>query len=371
MINNRIVVPESAYIHENELNQFIHIQVPMELVVSDCFSNISGDAKILYGLLLNRTGLSIRNGWKDDNERTYIYYTIEDVMADLHVSHSKASRLFSELSNILEIGKDDNGNSVWFGLIEKVRVLNKPSRIYVHKVTEIKEILDSMSEDTNTTDEVKNEHNKAPETTDLQVVSNIGRRTSQKWDDGHLKNETTDISEIGRRTSQIWDENNNYNINNNKNYIEENNNHSYLSSCDSDSEKAVMNDDVMERLSLTREMIKDNIEYDTLISYKYISKEQVDELIEIMVEVCVLREEVYIHDIRVPHALIQSRFEKYDMFTMQYVLDSLANNTTKVKNIKKYLLAVLYNAPMTMDNQVRLQVQHDMSSDSWHNSDSS
>ena len=52
MINNRIVVPESAYIHENELNQFIHIQVPMELVVSDCFSNISGDAKILYGLLL-------------------------------------------------------------------------------------------------------------------------------------------------------------------------------------------------------------------------------------------------------------------------------------------------------------------------------
>ena len=233
-------------------------------------------------------------------------------------------------------------------MIEKVRVLNKPSRIYVHKVTEIKEILDSMSEDTNTTDEVENEHNKVPETTDLQVVSNIGRRTSQ-----------------------IWDENNNYNINNNKNYIEESNNHSYLSSCDSDSVKAVMNDDVMERLSFTRDMIKDNIEYDTLISYKYVSKEQVDELIEIMVEVCVLREEVYIHDIRVPHALIQSRFEKYDMFTMQYVLDSLANNTTKVKNIKKYLLAVLYNAPMTMDNQVRLQVQHDMSSDSWHNSDSS
>ena len=90
-----------------------------------------------------------------------------------------------------------------------------------------------------------------------------------------------------------------------------------------------------------------------------------------MVEACVLSNDVYILDIRVPHALIQNRFEKYDMFTMQYVLDSLAKNTTKVKNIKKYLLTVLYNAPMTMDNQVRLQVQHDMSSESWHDSESS
>ncbi len=292
-------------------------------------------------------------------------------MTDLHVSHSKASRLFSELSNILEIGKDDNGNSIWFGLIEKLRVLNKPSRIYVHKVTEIKEILDSMSEDTNTTDEVENEHIKVPGTTNLQVVSNIGRRTSQKWDDGHLKNETTDISEIGRRTSQIWDENNNYNINNNKNYIEGNNNHSYPSCSDSDLEEFSVNDDVMERISLTRNLIKDNIEYDTLISNKYVSKEQVDELIEIMVEACILTNDVYILDSRVPHALVQSRFEKYDMFTMQYVLDSLSNNTTKVRNVKKYLLTVLYNAPVTMDNQIRLHVQHDMSSESWHESGSS
>lgn len=371
MINNRIMIPESAYIHENELNQFIHIQVPMELVVSDCFSDISGDAKILYGLLLNRTGLSIRNGWKDDNERTYIYYTIEDVMADLHVSHSKASRLFSELSNIMEIGKDETGNTIWFGLIEKVRILNKPSRIYVHKVTEIKAILESMSEAKDLTENIENEPVKVSETTDLQVVSKIGRRTSQKWDDGHHENRTTDVTDIGRRSSQIWDENNNYNINNYKNYIEENNNHSYLSCVDSDSGESTMNDDVMERISLTRSLIKDNIEYDTLISNKYVSKEQLDELIEIMVEACVLSNDVYILDIRVPHALIQSRFEKYDMFTMQYVLESLSNNTTRVKNVKKYLLTVLYNAPMTMDNQVRLQVQHDMSSDSWHEGDSS
>ena len=68
----KINIPESAYFHGDEINQFIHIQVPMDLIVSDCFMNLSGDAKILYGLLLNRTGLSIRNGWEDDKGRTFI-----------------------------------------------------------------------------------------------------------------------------------------------------------------------------------------------------------------------------------------------------------------------------------------------------------
>ncbi len=321
MQNKRIEIPETAYIHENELNQFIHIQVPMELVVSDCFSNISGDAKILYGLLLNRTGLSIRNGWKDENDRTFIYYTIEDVMADLHISHSKASRLFSELSKLIEIGKDENGKPIWFGLVEKVRVLNKPSRIYVHKVAEVKAILDKFTEKPELP-EIKEGDEYIPEivaeTTDLSDVSKIGRRTSQKWDDGHHEIETTDVSKMGRRSSQKWDENHNNKIYNYENYIEESNNQSFLSPSECDLAATNLEIDVMERLSQSRNLIRDNIEYETLISNKYVSKEQVDELIEIMVEACVLSDDLYLLDTRIPHALVQSRFEKYDMFTSMF-----------------------------------------------------
>ena len=79
----KISIPESAYFHGDEINQFIHIQVPMDLVVADCFKTLSGDSKILYGLLLNRTGLSIRKGWEDDKGRTYINYTVEDVIQGL------------------------------------------------------------------------------------------------------------------------------------------------------------------------------------------------------------------------------------------------------------------------------------------------
>ena len=138
---NNYVIPENAYIHANELSQFIYVQVPMNLITSKIFSKISGDAKILYGLLLNRTGLSVVNGWNDDKGRTYINYTIEDIMAEMHISHTKASRLFSELTNMVVVGTDEKEQDVWFGLIEKIRVQNKPSRIYVHKVETVEQII--------------------------------------------------------------------------------------------------------------------------------------------------------------------------------------------------------------------------------------
>lgn len=368
-------IPESTYIHDNEINQFIHIQVPMELVVDDCFAKLSGDAKILYGLLLNRTGLSIRNGWKDNKGRTFIYYTVEDVMADMHVSHCKASKMFSELSNFMKNGVDDKDNAVWLGLIEKVRVPNKPSRIYVHKVHEIKLIAehimsgdkeleedenDDMEDDNGNTSVLLMNDNDC-EHKQSADISDIRRRTSQNGDDGHLKNRMTDISDLGRRTSQNTDENNNNIIYNNMS------NNNPPPSCSDDREVLQIpeSDDVMERMAFARELIKDNVEYPALISSKYVSQEQVDELIEIMVEACVLLGDIEINGMKIPHKLLQSRFEKYDRYMMENALSTLAGRTVEVKNVKKYLLAILYNAALTRCNQVKLQVQHDMNTEQW------
>lgn len=133
---------------------------------------------------------------------------------------------------------------------------------------------------------------------------------------------------------------------------------SYPISCSSDSENG---QDRMERMDDTRELIKDNIEYDHLVDYgRFGGKDKLDELIEIMVEACVLEGDIEISGRKIPHALVQSRFEKYDMYTMEYVMRSLSNNTSEVHNIRKYLLATLYNAPLTMQNQVNLEIQHDM-----------
>ena len=339
---HKYIIPEKAYIHSNELSQFIYIQVPLNLVVSECFSKVSGNAKILYGLLLNRTGLSVKNGWEDENGRTYIYYTVKDVMADLHVSKSQACRLFSELTNIIVTGTDEEGNEIWLGLVEKVRALNKPSRIYVHKVEEVKNIIEELEREQISVDEEQNDQ------TFGQIVQRIDEEPLEKHvNTGGLKYETTDVSDMISPSSQIRDVNNNY-INNN--YLSNNN-----------SIYPINQNDTEGLISCTRELIRDNVEYDVLISDRRVSRKKIDDLIEIMVEACVLGADLKIGGRKIPHSMIQSRFEKYDRFTMEYVLGSLSDNTTDVKNVKQYLLTTLYNAPVTMENHLSLMVQHDLS----------
>jgi hypothetical protein len=118
--------------------------------------------------------------------------------------------------------------------------------------------------------------------------------------------------------------------------------------------------DLMDRMEAARRLIKDNIEYEYLSQDRRFEKELLDELIEIMAEICVVKGDINICGRLIPHELIKSRFEKYDMMIMEYVLCSLKNNTSEVRNIRKYLIATLYNAPLTMKNQVTLEVQHDL-----------
>ena len=92
------------YYYGKEAEQFSFYRIPRMLIKDKRFSVISNDAKILYGLMLDRMSMSIRNQWQDDEDRTYIIYTIENIMEDINCSKSKAIRVISELDS-----KDENG----------------------------------------------------------------------------------------------------------------------------------------------------------------------------------------------------------------------------------------------------------------------
>lgn len=109
------------YYYGNESEQFVFYQVPKLLFSDSRFENISTDAKVLYGLMLDRMGLSVKNGWRDESDRIYIYFPVELAMEALHCKSEKATKLFAEL---------DSKKGV--GLIERVRQgQGKPSIIYV------------------------------------------------------------------------------------------------------------------------------------------------------------------------------------------------------------------------------------------------
>lgn len=113
------------YFYGGQSEAFSFYRIPRQLVTGAEFCDLSTDAKLLYGMMLDRMGLSARNGWYDELDRVYIYYTIDEIMEDLRCGHNKAVRLLAEL--------DTRG----VGLIErKKQGQGKPTMIYVKQFVE-------------------------------------------------------------------------------------------------------------------------------------------------------------------------------------------------------------------------------------------
>lgn len=110
-----------------------------------------------------------------------------------------------------------------------------------------------------------------------------------------------------------------------------------------------------------RELILENIEYDCLRQNYPLYRDDLDEVVELIVEtVCAKRKTTRIAGADFPHEVVRSRFLKLDSSHIEFVMDCLQKNTTEVRNMKQYLLTVLFNAPTTMSNHYTSQVNHDM-----------
>jgi len=110
-----------------------------------------------------------------------------------------------------------------------------------------------------------------------------------------------------------------------------------------------------------RELILENIEYDYLCRDDRLDRDMLNELVELMVDtVCSRRETIRIAGDDYPAEVVKSRFLKLNSSHIEYVLDRMRDNTTYVRNIKKYLLAALYNAPATIDSYYASLVNHDL-----------
>ena len=111
------------YYYGDESEQFSFFRIPRLLFTDARYKGISTDAKLLYGLMLDRMGLSQRNGWYDAQGRVFIYYPMAEVQEVLDCGHDKAGRIVAELER-------------QYGLIERVKQgQGKPAKIYVKRFT--------------------------------------------------------------------------------------------------------------------------------------------------------------------------------------------------------------------------------------------
>ena len=115
-----------------------------------------------------------------------------------------------------------------------------------------------------------------------------------------------------------------------------------------------------------RDLILENIEYDTLIQNPRIDREQLDEIVDILLEtVCTNRKSIRVAGDDYPAELVKAKFLKLGSHHIEFVMDCLRDNTTKVRNIKQYLRAMLFNAPSTINSYYASLVAHDMAQPDW------
>ena len=329
------------YFRGMEAEQYSFYRVPKVLFTAECFKSLSCEAKVLYGLMLDRMSLSIKNRWFDEEDRVYIIFTVEEIAELLNCGTQKAVKLMKEL--------DDNQG---IGLIEKKRLgLGKPNVIYVKNFI----LKEKCSPE---------QRGKAPENlgntqNSENHNSRIVKTTNQELPESQFKNDENHTSRIVEITTQEVpkSQSNNTDINN-TDFNETDSIQSYLSP--SAGEVRPVGEDVIERMETYRALLQENIDYECFPDRR--EKEDVDELIELMVEILMMPDDsvVRIGGADKPVSVVKSRFLKLTYSHIEYVLFSLHRNTSKVANIRAYLLTTLYNSSMTMNHYYQAEVNHDL-----------
>lgn len=313
------------YFYGEESEAFSFFRIPRLLISDPSFKNLSTDAKLLYGLLLDRMALSAKNGWYDDNGRVYIFYTVEEIRDDLNCGHEKAGRLLRELDS-------DYG----IGLIERVkRGQGKPTIIYVKQFF----------------NEVDSHTRFRPPINGSQQVAKPEVKTSDFQ--RSRKPET--------RGQDIRKSNGSY-INNNHT----DQNKTYQSYTDPSIRPSPVPERDEELESETDETDRESIEAEIMeqIDFEALADTYGDELVEnivsIISDVLTEPEPVYrIRGIEIPKENVQRRFRKIDHSIVEYVLDKFLSTPKRKQNKYGYLISMLYNARSTMGLHYADEVRRD------------
>ena len=280
------------YFYEEQSESYSFYRIPKMLFTEEIFVALSTDAKVLYGLLLDRISLSRENGWLDDAGRVYVYYTIKSVKKSMRCANTKACGLLRELDE--------------FGLIErKKQGLGKPTIIYVKDFTRFRkaELLDSEKQNS--------------------VILHTGTLDNRKSESNKTEKNKTESS----KTNPI------------------------LSGADKD----------MDERTSYRNYLNSQLDMEIMYERYPYDRETLDAIMNLMLDVvCSKRKTIRIAGDDKPVSVVKSQFLKINSMHLEYVMDCMKKNPAKVRNIKQYLLAAIYNAPLTMQSYYQAWVNNDM-----------
>ena len=345
------------YFYGNEAGPSRFYRMPKALFDGE----LSLEAATLYSLMLDRVGLSVKNGWIDGLGRVFIYFVQKDVQKFLRCGHNRATAFMRELER--------------FGLIERKRQgLGKPAMIYVKNFSSCK----TASEENSANGaaefaQTENPHDKALFLAPKEAVQTARTGQSRVPAEGSLDcpnraaNETekkeTELTETNRILPQPLAVANSASLASPQ--------AAKLTRCAAPALSTAnaslvcgggpKGRNLMDEMRWVREEIRENIDYEGLVWDYPCDRDIFDGYVELMAEAaCSKKETVHICGQELPTAVVRSRFLKLEREHIEYVRDCLCHATSAIGNIKAYILAALYNAPATMGQYYAALVSHDL-----------
>ncbi len=299
------------YFYGPQAEQFSFFRIPKVLFTDPQFKHISTDAKVLYGMMLDRVSLSVKNNWMDEDGRIYIIFTLEDIMEEMNCGDQKATKLQVELEKKC-------------GLIERKRQgQGKPTLIYV------KNFISNTSESRIKTRENHESGFQTRENHESRIVKN-GNPDSRKSRANNTDNIKTDFNDTDPFLSSGLD-------------------------------KPETEWKGTESRSEIKDLFEKNLQAEELRKGRSKDAGLINEIIELLVDAfCSRQKRIRIARDDKPADDVREKLLMLDASHIEYVLTCMAQNTTQITNIRQYLLAALYNAPMTIENYYSSQAQHDI-----------
>ena len=311
------------YFYGQEAESFSFYRIPKVLFTDERFAGLTCEAKVLYGLMLDRMSLSVRNGWLDDDGKVFIIFRIDDICELIGCASQKAVKLVHELDDVKGIG-----------LIEKHRGgLGDANVFYIKNFMMPLEISDENS-------------------------SVSGKEAENGADSQNCENHKTGIV---KTTNQEFRKSQSNNTDNNQ--TERSDTESIYLSGGESVPYEVPAPEMIDVMEGCRGFVRKNIEYDCYLGESRSELEAVDELVELIAEVLAMPDTgtIRINGNDMPAVLVKKQYYKLRHDHIDYVRWTMKHNTTKVANIRAYLLTALYNSIITIGHYYESEANYDMS----------
>ncbi len=321
---------KSDYYYGNESEQYIFYRIPKILFTEPHLKKMSNDARVLYGLMLDRMGLSIKNNWRDEDNKIYIYFTLEDIQEYMNCGHTKGVKIIAELEKL--------------NLIERVKQgQGKPTKIYIKKF--FADDGNSYPQKSKSYTQNYQQGNQDFHKQEVQTSENEKSRLPQNGNADFSKTDTNN-TKYNNNDFNNNDFNKSKSVSCHINESEFNNDYD----CDydySDNSEYPLNSFINpdKKQKQIENFVKKQINYSYLMSNVLVEKAEVDSLVFIITETLLSTSPtIRIGSEDKPLSVVQSVISKVDYGVIIYTINKFKEQKHPIKHKKMYLLTCLYNA---------------------------